>query len=111
MTITCASLYAEMTAASLLVSFPDPSHALEVRNVGKGSGDLVVLNQQSCDYHVRQLIRRNDRGIPVSLVPRPLPPGKGSGDFRQVFLVAWADWNVKCHVSKYIHESLIACIM
>ena len=26
---------------------------------------LVVLNQQSCDNHVRQLIRRNDGGVAV----------------------------------------------
>ena len=35
-----------------------------------------------------------------SLVPRPHPPqaGRGSGDIRGVFLVAWVDFYVRCHV-------------
>ena len=37
-----------------------------------------------------------------SLVPRPLPQAG-----KDVFLVAWADWNVKCHVSSHVHESWI----
>ena len=70
-----------------LVSFPDPFCA-RARNLKLGGGERPGKGSG-----------KSSRPS-TSLVPRPLPPGKGSGDFRRI---SWSNkmaayWNVNAPI-------------
>ena len=68
------------------LKFPDPLSLVEGRGLG-----------------TRLLIHAVRTGL-TSLVPRPLPPGKGSGDFRRISLVQQNGGVLECERANQIAE-------